>query len=373
MVPITQIPAQLRIGLTIVLLSAALVGCTSKDTPASTNGTWTITGKTTLIGAVNPLPGITVKCGGQSTTSGPDGSYELRGVPEGMQTITAEGPNCKPYSKSVEVRADTRHFIYLDFNGSTLSGYVSNMIDGPIQGATVTIGALSDLTDQGAHYQITDVPLKGDSIIIMHSRYYSARSFIFPAGPDTHVDFSLQRDTIVTGRIIADQYVDEAQPNSIFITTRLTLASNGYIGSNYYSNIRRHIYLNFDFPPFMKDSRVTMIDGSLELCTDGSYSALGYDVYALATQWFYFSLTYNQQPVAASSLPAVPPASVTGARYITVLTSAALQQLLQSYRTNGVIYGVTLQAQSTGTATSRSFYSMRSTVNQPRISFKVRF
>lgn len=367
-----QITARCRLRFAIGLLSAALVGCTSKDIPASTNGTWTITGKTTLIGAVNPLSGITVKCGGQSTTSGADGSYELRGVPEGMQTITAEGPNCKPYSKPIEVRADTRHFIYLDFNGTTLTGYVDNLLDGPIQGATVRIGTLSDQTDQSGHYQITDVPLKGDSIIVTHSRYYSARSFISPAGPDTRVDFTMQRDSVFTGKISADQYVDETQPNAFLLNTRLIVARNGYIGTIYYGNIRRSIYLNFEFPPFMKDSRVTLLDGSLELCTDGPYTSIGYDIYAVASPWFYYSLTFNSQPPVSVPLrnPSMP--ATTSPRYEAILTLDQMRLLLDNYRSAGIIYGIVIQSR-TGSALSRSYYSTRSLINTPKVSFKLRF
>lgn len=364
-------------SLALFLFLALLAdGCTKSPVSPSQsgNGTWTVSGKTTLIGALSPLPGVTVKCGGQSTVSGTDGSYELRGVPEGVQVISAQGPNCKPYSKSIDVGSDTHHYIYLDFNGTNLSGYVNNILDGPIQGATVSIGTLSDQTDQGGHYEISNVPLKSDSIIVTHTRYYSARSFISSPGPDTHLDFSMQRDTVISGRITADQYVDEAQPTVVFLNTRLMLTSNGYIGSVYYGNIRRHIYLNFDFMAIMKDSRVTMLDGSLELCTDGPYAVLGYEVFSLTSLWFYYTLAFNQQPAFGSSLPATPASSTTGAQYVTVLSGTAMQQLLANYRTNGLIYGVVIQANSTtGYSGSQNFYSMRSTVNRPRVSFKVRF
>jgi len=362
-------------SLALFLFLALLAGgCTkSSDSPSqSGNGTWTVSGKTTLIGALSPLPGVTVKCGGQSTASGTDGSYELRGVPEGSQVISAEGPNCKQYSKSIEVRSDTRHFIYLDYDGTTLSGYVSNILDGPIQGAIVKVGTLSDLTDQGGRYEISNVPLKSDSLIVTNPRYYSTRSSISPSGPDTHVDFIMQRDTVISGRITADQYVDEAQPNSIFLSTRLILGSNGYVGSTYYGNIRRHIYISFNFPAFMKDPGVTLLDGSLELCTDGPYSAISYDIYALSSNWFYFSLTFNQQPIFGLPLRSGSGSSITGPRYETILTLTELNQLLLNYRSAGLINGLVIQAR-TGYAISRSYYSMRSTINQPRVSFNVRF
>jgi len=292
----------------------------------------------------------------------------------GRSGHSAEGPNCKPYSKSIDVGSDIRHYIYLEFNGTNLSGYVSNILDGPIQGATVSIGTLSDQTDQGGHYEISNVPLRSDSIIVTHARYYSTRSFLSSAGPDAHLDFSMQRDTIISGRITAAQYVDEAQPNLTPLNTRLMLTSNGYIGSIYYGNIRRHIYLNFDFPAVMKDLRVIMLDGNLELCSDGPYAVLGYEVFSLTSQWIDYSLTFFQQPTFGSNLPATPASSITGAQYVTVLSGAAMHQLLANYRTNGLIYGVVIQANSTtGYSGSQNFYSMRSTINRPRVSFKVRF
>ena len=362
-------------GLTVLLLLIILAGgCTkSSDSPSqSSNGTWTVSGKTTLIGALSPLPGVTVKCGGQSMKSGTDGSYELRGVPEGIQVISAEGPNCKPYSKSIEVKSDTRHFIYLDYSGTTLSGYVSNILDGPIQGAAVKIGTLSDLTDQAGRYEISNVPLKSDSILVTHGRYFSVGSYISPAGPDTRLDFSMQRDSVIIGKFSANQYVDETAPNAFFETSRLVVACNGYIGATYYSNIRRSIYMNFDFPPFMKDTRVTLLDGSLELCTEGAYASIACDIYAVASMWFYYSLTFNQQPVIGVPLRNPTFAATTGARYETILTIDHFKVLLDNYRAAGLINGIVIQGRP-GYAVTRSYYSTRSLVNPPRISFKVRF
>ena len=351
----------------------SLIGCNdTSNSPSSPPGTWTVTGKTAFVGVASPLGGVTVKCGGQSATSAPDGSYELRGVPEGTQVITAEGPNCKPYSKSIEVSSNMRYFIYLDFNGTAVSGYVSNFVDGPIQGAAVRIGSLSDMTDHTGHYLINDVPLRNDSLVATHPRYYPSASFFSPAGPDVRSDLVLQRDTVVLARITADQFVDETQPGNVFATSRLTMSTNGFIGPTYYGNNHRHIYMNFEFPPFMRDSRVALLDGSLELCSDAPYGAINCEVFAVSSPWAVY-LSYNQQPVTGVPLGASYLPTVVASGYATILTAAGLQQLLASYRANGFIYGIKIQAQPSNVI-SRTFYSSRwASIQAPRVHLRVRF
>jgi hypothetical protein len=360
-------------GVSILVLFALLVGaCKENDTTAS-EGTFILTGKTAFIGTTQNIGGVTLKCGGQTTTSAPDGSYELRGVPGGWQILTADGPNCKPFSKPVEIKSNTRYYVYLEFNGTTVSGYVSNFVDGPIQGATVTIGSLYDVTDQSGHYSISDVPLRNDSVVARHPRYATASSFFSPAGPQINADLVLTRDTVVQARITADQYVDERLPTFVLISSRLTISTDGYIGPTYTANNHRHIYMNFDFPPYMRDSRVTLLDGSLELYADGAYGAIKCEVFAVSSPWMTYSLTYNQQPSTGVPLGSAYLPTNASPQYVTILTSAGLQTLLADYRVNGFIYGIKIQAQVSNVI-SRTFYSTRfASVTSPRVNLKVRF
>lgn len=346
-----------------------VISCKENDSTSS-DGTHTISGKVAFIGTVNSVSGATVKCGGQSATSAADGSYELRGVPAGTHEITAEGPNCKPYSATLEIKSNTIHYIYVQFHGTTISGYVSNFLDGPVNGATVRIGSLSDVTDQGGKYVINDAPMKSDSIIITHSQYHSFRGFFSPTGPETRIDASMLRDSVFIGRLTAEQYVDEAMPGSTFLQSWLLVSPNATAGNVLF--LRKNIYLNFDFPASMKDSRVTMLGGSLELCVVGARGAIVTEVFTVASPWYPSSLTYDHQPTIGASLGYFTQPEVSGPQYVTILSADVLQQLLSEYRQNGHINGVMIQARPS-IITSRSYYSSRSAINPPRLSFKVRF
>lgn len=344
-------------------------GCTDgSDSPTdSANRTWTVRGSISYIGSPTLLPGITVQCEGTTATSGSDGSYELKGIPSGKHTISASAPNCRPYSASIDIQADTKHYIFLDRIGATLTGYVSNMLDGPIAGAKITIGDLTDLTDAAGKFAISEVPWTPDSITITHPRYFSGKAMFLAEGPEAHFDVLLKRDSVFAGSIVADSYVDESQPNlSGGGVYNLLLLSGSVTGT-----IRRHIYIDFELLAFMRDPNVTLIDGGLELCGEAGQSATSYRVYVVTTQWQWFSLSYNRQPTIGRQIASGTIGSSISPQYWTILNTNAIGELLSDYRANGVVYGIVIQG---GTSNlTRSFYSIRSLVNRPRVSFKVRF
>jgi hypothetical protein len=355
-------------GIALVLLALHfLIGCSdSSDSPTdAANRTWTVRGSVSYIGSPTPLSGITVQCEGATATSGADGTYELKGITTGSHTITATAPNCKPYSASIDIKGDTKHYIFLDRIGATLTGYVSNMLDGPIAGARITIGGLSDLTDAAGKFAISEVPLRPDSLTVTHPRYFSGRATFLAEGPEAHFDVLLKRDSVFPGTIIADSYVDESRPTQVAFGNFLYL-SGGSTGT-----IRRYIYIDFEFPAFMRDPNVTLIDGSLELCGEGGQQLVIYRAYALNSQWQWYLINYNQQPLLGRQIAIGTIGNSSEPRYWTILNTIAIGELLADYRRTGIIYGIAIQC---GTANyTRSFYSSRSDVNRPRVSFKVRF
>lgn len=358
-----RIPFGIALGL---LALPFLIGCSdSSDSPSGANGPWIVRGSVAYVGSPAPLAGSSIRCAGVTTTSGPDGSYELKDIPTGTHTITATAPNCVPYSASIEVRSDTKHHIFLDRIGATLTGYVSNMLDGPIAGATITIGSLSDFTDAAGKFVISEVPLRPDSLTVTHPRYFSGKATFLAEGPEAHFDILLKRDSVFPGTIIADSYVDESRP------TQVAFGSFLYLSGGVTGTIRRHIFIDFEFPAFMRDPNVTLIDGSLELCGEGGQQLVIYRAYALNSQWQWYLINYNQQPVLGRQISSGTIGSTTEPRYWTILNTIAIGELLADYRRAGIIYGISIQC---GTANyTRSFYSSRSDVNRPRVSFKVRF
>jgi hypothetical protein len=360
--------ARIPLGSTLALLMLPfLFGCSdSSDLPAdAASRTWTVRGSVSYVGAPTPLPGITIQSEGVTATSGPDGSYELKGITAGSHTISATAPNCRRYSASIEVRGDTRHYIFLERIGAKLTGYVSNMLDGPIAGATITIGGLTDLTDAAGKFAVSEVPMRPDSLIVTHPRYFSGKATFLAEGPEAHFDVMLKRDSVFPGTIVADSYVDESRPTQVAFGTILYL-SGGVTGS-----VRRHIYIDFEFPAFMRDPNVTLIDGSLELCGEAGQQSVLYRAYALNSQWQWYLLNYNQQPMLGRQIANGTIGTSSDLRYWLILNSAAIGELLADYRRSGLIYGIAIQC---GTANyTRSFYSSRSDVNRPRVSYKVRF
>ncbi len=357
-----------KLCLAFLALTIAFFGCRSKDSPASTSGTWTITGKTALVGSVNPLSAVTIRCGGQSTTSGPDGSYELRGVPEGVQSLTAQGPECKPFSKSIDVRANMRYYIFLDRIGATLTGYVSNMLDGPIAGAKIAIGDLTDFTDAAGKFALSEVPLNPDSLTVSHPRYFTEKAAYLAEGPEAQFNILLQRDSVFTGNIVADSYVDESQPNPVGYSNLLLMSGSGT------GTTRRHIYIEFEFPAFMRDTLAKLTGGSLDLCSiaDASNAPfVPFRVYVVTSQWQWFSLSFSRQPTSGRQIASGTIARASTPQYWTILNTNAIAELLSDYRANGLIYGITIQGGASNF--TKTFYSTRSLVNPPRLSFKVRF
>jgi len=358
---------RMPLGGTLALLALLfLIGCSdSSDSPSGANGPWIVRGSVAYVGSPVPLAGSSIRCGGVTTTSGPDGSYELKDIPTGTHTITATAPNCLPYSASIEVRSDTKHYIFLDRIGATLTGYVSNMLDGPIAGARITIGSLSDLTDAAGKFAISEVPLRPDTLSVTHPRYFSGKAIFLAEGPEAHFEVLLKRDSVFPGTIVADSYVDESRPTQVAFGNLLYL-SGGSTGT-----IRRHIYIDFEFPAFMRDPNVTLIDGSLELCGEPGQQLVSYRAYAVNTQWQWYLINYNQQPMPGRQIAIGTIGYSSELRYWTILNTIAIGELLADYRKSGIIYGIAIQS---GTANSiRSFYSSRSDVNRPRVSYKVRF
>lgn len=230
---------------------------------------WTVFGKIYLAGSTDPLPGVVVRCAGLSTESMNDGSYEIHGVPAGLQTLTAEKVGDYSYSRLLEIASNIRHHIYFEWKTANLSGYVSNVVDGPIKGARVTIHGLVNYTDISGHYQFINVPQGTDSLRINHPIYSGFDTALVLAEPDTRFDVALRRDSLIAITSLMNTYVNESLPNSFFYIDRLYLRANGFDSlGRYQEGIRRFIYLKFDFPEILRHEGVSLVEANLQLCID---------------------------------------------------------------------------------------------------------
>lgn len=132
----------------------------------------------------------------------------------------------------------------------------------------------------------------------------------------------------------------------------------------------RHIYVNFDFPTILYNSLVSIIDASLQLCTDGPYLPAPFQTFAVDSYWGYGGVTFNKQPTIGSLLFSGSVGDSLSRNYFTVLGTDGFNQLLTAYRLNAITYGVVIQG---GRVTPIGFYSRYSSQFRPIITFKVRY
>ena len=359
-----------------ILVSLAFLGCSNSDNSPAQSGerTWTVSGEVHMIGSIAPLPGVIVKCAGASATSGTDGRYELLGVPEGKQIITAQKADCDDYSYPIELKANSNHHIFMTFNGVDLSGVVRNAIDGPIGGARVAIHGLVSVTDGAGKYEFSAVPHGTDTLSVSHPNYNAYRSPITMTGSVAQMNVALTRDSTFQGVVDLAKHVDQRLPNQVYIPPfdRMYLKANDPDSTApYFISFLQHIYITFNFPVFLADQRVAIIDASLLMCSDGPYPTTAIRTFSLQSPW-YGALTYNTQPATGSLLYSGSICDTSGARFWQVLGTEGFNQLLTSFRTQGMLNGVVVKGASA--VGSIGFYSTGATaLLRPKFIMRVRY
>ena len=352
-------------------LALALTGCTSNSPDQASNGTWRVYGRTYLVASVDPLPGVALKCAGMSTVSGSDGSYEFRGVPAGTQIITAQKSNCEDFSQSIDVRSDTRYYVFLTFNGTALTGRVTNALDGPISSAKLTIDGIVGYSDASGQYQLSDIPHGTDTLYVTHPIYNAYKTALTLNASNQQLDVLMRRDSTIQGTTTLDCYVDESAPTFNFgSSVLLTLSPNGYdsLAHLTYNHNQRNIYLRFDFPALLTDSRVSVVDANLQIYTTAPYAPFTFQTYSLTSLW-NATTTFNKQP-AIGSLLTFGVAGNYSMTYCLVLRTDGFNKLLADFRATGLNCGIVIQG---GGFPYVSFYSRRSTQLRPKISITMRY
>lgn len=374
-------PQEMSLGpasllLLVLFLTFAFIGCGKSDTSPTQPGDrmWTISGTTHTLGFIDPLPGVVVKCAGITATSGSDGTYELRGIPEGKQTITAQKTECENYSFVVDVLSDVRHYIFMTIDGADLSGVVSNALDGPVSDARVVVHGRTGTTDAFGRYEFSLVPHGTDTLSVTHPRYTAYKAAITLAGSAMEQNVVLKKDSALSGYLRLAKHVYEWLPNQIYFTPfdRMYLRSVGYDDAGqYYASLREHIYITFDFPILLADRRVSILDASLQICSDGSYPQITIQTFSVQSIWFDL-ITYNSQPQTGSLLFSGSICDSSGAKFWTVLGTEGFNQLLTEYRTKGLTYGVVIKGGRVVAPTG--FYSGYATLSlRPKVTFRVRY
>ena len=378
----TSIARQATALLAMLLYSACLVlfslmnGCSKSDPSPAHSGdrTWTISGMTHALGAIDPLPGVVIKCAGITATSGSDGAYELRGVPEGKQTITAQKIECENYSFVVDVLSDVRHHIFLTIDGADLSGIVSNAVDGPVSDARVEVHGLTGTTDAFGRYEFSMVPHGADTLSVTHPRYIAYKAAITLAGSAMQQNVVLKRDSTFQGTVTLAKHVDERFPNTMYFVPydRMYLKANDPdTTAPYFKSFLQHIYVSVNFPVFLADQRVSIIDASLLICSDGPYPTTAVKTFSLESYW-YGTLTYNTQPATGSLFYSGSICDTSGAKFWQVLGTEGFNRLLTSFRMQAVLNGVVIKGASA--VGSLGFYSTLAALPlRPKFTIRVRY
>ncbi|MBF8295720.1 MAG: Cna domain protein [Bacteroidetes bacterium] len=361
--------------LVALFLPFAFLGCKSDTSPTqSGDRTWTISGTTHALGSIDPLPGVIVKCAGITATSGSDGAYELRGVPEGKQTITAQKTECENYAFVVDVKSNVRHYIFMTIDGADLSGVVSNALDGPVSDAKVVVHGRTGTTDAFGRYEFSLVPHGADTLSVTHPRYIAYQAVVSLAGSAMQQNVVLKRDSTFQGTFTLAKHVDERSPNTVYFAPvdRMYLKANDPDTTvPYFKSFLQHVYINVNFPVFLADQRVSIVDASLLIRSDGPYPTTAIKTFSLQSSW-YGALTYNTQPGTGSLLYSGSICDTSGAKFWQVLDTEGFNRLLTSFRTQGLLNGVVIKGASA--VGSIGFYSTQAALSlRPKFTMKVRY
>lgn len=317
----------------------------SSNPSDSANRTWRVYGQTYFVGSTTPIGGVAVKCAGVAITSGEDGSYEFRNVPEGNQTITAEKPGCLVYTQSLDVRSDTRCYVYLDLQNTRLWGNVSNAIDGPVPFAKVSYRGYTTSTDPSGRYEFTALPWSTDTLTVTQPDYLSSQIILDLYVAERQRDVVLKRERSLNGTVTQMTYVDESKPSAAFnLSPFVYLSEDGPDSVGHFiMNNRRIIFMAFTFPPLIRDTRVSIVDASIQLVRRDSGTTVGFSTNTVTSDWVASSTTYYTRPAIGNRLYS---GIMPGIGIWPVLTTGGFMQLILDARANRPVYGIQIWGDS---------------------------
>lgn len=129
--------------------------------------------------------------------------------------------------------------------------------------------------------------------------------------------------------------------------------------------------IRFTFPLFLADQRVSIVDASLLMCSDGPYPTTAIKTFSLRSFW-YGALTYKTQPATGSLLYSGSICDTSGTKFWQVLGTDGFNQLLTGWRTQGQMNGVVIKGASA--VGSVGFYSSQAALSlRPKFTVIVRY
>ncbi|MFH2054602.1 MAG: PEGA domain-containing protein [bacterium] len=188
----------------------------------------------------NTLVGAVVACAGQTDTADQFGAYYLEEVPTGTQTISASLAGYEAYSATITVPPE--RLIY-DIEMipliayTTVTGNVTNAVDGEIEGALVEIDSVSGYCSAVGSYTLEYVRQGLTSLSCSHEEYDSYVSEITLDSPEMTFDIVMTK----------------TEQETLFVT-KDTYATNFPMQENSTNHESEHLYCNWG--PFVGEAYI---------------------------------------------------------------------------------------------------------------------
>ncbi len=160
--------------------------------------------------SAQPLAGVSIKVSDTiSTTTAADGTYRLAGLPESF-TVEVSAPNYAGVSEALE---RTTSFD-IDLRPTILRGVLTNLYTGePVSGATVSVGERSTTSDASGAYELTDIPLDTELVIVADG-FATITETIAKV---VEFDATLRPDTLTT--VLVDKETGEPIANATLVAS----------------------------------------------------------------------------------------------------------------------------------------------------------
>ena len=156
--------------------------------PGNITGTVNVSGITVTLTANNGINNY--------TTTSSSGTYTITGLPPGSYNVTATATGYQNYTSgqmTVNLNQNTTQNIVMTAN--TVSGKITSSLAGnpALQGANVTIGGISGLTDVNGNYTLSVVPAGNVAYSITLANYTTlSGNVLISQGSNTGYNYQLQ-------------------------------------------------------------------------------------------------------------------------------------------------------------------------------------
>lgn len=197
--------AALRAAVIVAAVATGLLASSCELTSNDLSGS--LSGTVRRAGSIQVIPSAIIECEGETAISDNAGSYSIDGLPPGDAIVYASAAGYRSYSNVVHITETSTHDINMEvYVGSArLYGYVTHASLGPIEGAAVTLGDLTVITDAEGFYEYENI-LQLDYVFTVTKDGYRDHidHSLFVASEDFNHDVELKKLASTTLMGVAD-------------------------------------------------------------------------------------------------------------------------------------------------------------------------